>query len=84
MNAKHMKKSSEPTAASLREMPEVRDWSKARRNPYLAHVGVRHIDTDLEKEFPDSASVNEALRVVLAMRQLLAPGRTRKSKKRAA
>jgi hypothetical protein len=28
-------KASVPSASSLRDLPEVHDWSKARRNPYV-------------------------------------------------
>ena len=70
MSAKRTKRS-EPSAASLREMPEVRDWSNARRNPYARGRRVRILDADLENAFPDSTSVNEALRLLLAMRAVL-------------
>lgn len=42
-------------------MPEVTDWSKARRNPYVRGRRGRVLDADLAKAFPDSASVNAAL-----------------------
>jgi uncharacterized DUF497 family protein len=70
MSAKRTR-ASEPTAASLREMPEVRDWSKARRNPYARGRRVRILDADLARTFPDSTSVNEALRELLAVRAVV-------------
>jgi hypothetical protein len=62
-----------PSAASLREMPEVRDWSKARRNPYVRGRRARVLDADLAKAFPDSSSVNAALRELLAVRAVVRP-----------
>jgi hypothetical protein len=59
-------KPDEPTAESLAEIPEVTDWSKAKRNPYAARLGVRRLPPDLAKAFPDDASVQEALRAYLA------------------
>ena len=60
-----------PSAASLREIPEL-DLSKFRRipNEYAdrAAKNVRLIDPELVGEFPDSESVNQALREVLARR----------------
>jgi hypothetical protein len=64
-------KSSEPSAASLREMPEVTDWSKARRNPYARGRRARILDADLAKAFPDSSSVNAALRELVAVRAVV-------------
>lgn len=57
MSAKRTK-TNEPSAASLREMPEVTDWSGARRNPYTRGRLARVLDADLAKAFPDSAAVN--------------------------
>jgi hypothetical protein len=70
-------KASEPSAASLREMPEVKDWSRARRNPYVRGRRARILDGDLAKAFPDSASVNAALRELLAVRAVVRPKRGR-------
>jgi hypothetical protein len=70
-------KTSEPSAASLREIPEVRDWSKARRNPYVRGRRARVLDADLAKAFPDSSSVNAALRELLAVRAVVRPKRGR-------
>jgi uncharacterized DUF497 family protein len=70
-------KTSEPSAASLREIPEVRDWSKARRNPYVRGRRARVLDADLAKAFPDSSSVNAALRELLAVRAVVRPRRGR-------
>ena len=76
MSAKRTR-ASEPSATSLREMPEVRDWSKARRNPYVRGRLARVLDADLAKEFPDSSSVNTALRELLAVRAVVRPKRGR-------
>jgi hypothetical protein len=76
MSVKRMK-ASEPSAASLRDLPEVRDWSKARRNPYVRGRRARVLDADLAKAFPDSASVNAALRELLAVRAVIRPRRGR-------
>jgi uncharacterized DUF497 family protein len=56
MSAKRMK-ASEPSTSSLREMPEVKDWSRARRNPYVRGRRARILDADLAKAFPDSRRV---------------------------
>jgi hypothetical protein len=83
MSAKRTKPSAEPSAASLREMPEVRDWSRARRGYWAGrlHRGTaRHLEPDLAKAFPDDESVNAALRVVLEA----AKAATRKRKTKAA
>jgi hypothetical protein len=58
-------------------MPEVRDWSKARPNPYTRGRRARILDTDLAKSFPDSSSVNAALRELLAVRAVVRPKRGR-------
>ena len=69
MSAKNTKTSREPSAASLQEMPEVRDWSKAKRGklttrfPSDAHAVV--IDPALWPHFGSSDAVNEALRVIV-------------------
>jgi len=49
-------------------MPEVRDWSRAWRGYWagkLRHGSARHLEPNLADAFPDDASVNAALRVVL-------------------
>ena len=60
-----------PSAESLREIPEL-DLSKFRRIPNKhadrAAKNVRVIDPELVQEFPDSESVNRALREVLVTR----------------
>jgi hypothetical protein len=76
MSAKRTK-ANEPSAASLREMPEVMDWSAARRNPYVRGRRARILDTELAKVFPDSTSVNAALRELLAVRAVVRPRRRR-------
>jgi hypothetical protein len=76
MSAKRMK-ASEPSTSSLREMPEVKDWSSARRSPYVRGRRARILDADLAKAFPDSASVNAALRELLAVRAVVRPKRGR-------
>ncbi len=70
-------RASEPSASSLREMPEVTDWSKARRNPYVRGRRARILDADLAKVVPDSSSVNTALRELLAVRAVVRPKRRR-------
>ena len=64
-------RASEPSVASLREMPEVHDWSRAKRNPYAHGRRVRILDADLAKAFADSPSVNAALRELLAVRAVV-------------
>ena len=54
-----------PTPESLVDMPEVCDWTRARRNPYAARLGVRVLPMDLAKAFPDDAAVADALREFL-------------------
>ena len=76
MSAKRTR-TGEPSAASLREMPEVSDWSKARRNPYVRGRRARVLDADLAKAFPDSTSVNAALRELLAVRAVTRPKKGR-------
>lgn len=50
-------------------LPEY-DFSKARRNPYAARyregTNVVLLDPDVAKDYPDSQSVNEALRALSA------------------
>ena len=51
-------------------LPEY-DFSKARRNPFAARyregTNVVLLDPDVAKDFPDSQSVNEALRALSAL-----------------
>lgn len=69
MSAKRTKTSDEPSAASLREMPEVRDWSRATRGKFAkrfprdAHAVV--IDAEVWAHFGSAAAVNDALRQVV-------------------
>ncbi|MBI2894425.1 MAG: hypothetical protein HYY06_12815 [Deltaproteobacteria bacterium] len=81
MRSAGTKKASEPSKASLEEIPEV-DFSRARvrRSPYARKIGargrrqmiarferesnVRLLDDDLAELFPDSRSVNDALRTL--------------------
>ena len=62
----------EPSAASLTDIPEL-DFSKLRRlpNPFkrARFTNVRVLDPKLASEFPDSETVNRALRRVLAGRK---------------
>src|SRR5256885_11240250 len=74
-NAKPMKKG-HGKAKRVREVPEDEilpeyDFSKARRNPYAERyaegTNVVLLDPDVAKDFPDSSSVNEALRALSAI-----------------
>jgi len=72
---------SEPSAASLRAIPEV-DFSKAVRGKYANRFqNVFVLDPDLMGAFPDSRSINDALRVVLALRNVTAPKATRNKRR---
>lgn len=75
----------------MKKLPETHpdryDWSRASRGRFarrLAAEGsnLRALDDDLAGAFPDSASVNAALRAVLAMRKAIVPPR-RKAKRAA-
>jgi hypothetical protein len=50
------------------EIPPLHDFSNARRNPYAGRVPkdsiLISIDPDVAKIFPDSESVNDALRAL--------------------
>ena len=63
---RRVKNPDEPTAESLAEVPEVADWSSARKNPYAARLGIRKLAPDLARAFPDDSSVEAALRELLA------------------
>ncbi len=67
----------------MRKLPEGHtaryDWSKASRGRLAKQVAahgsnLRALEDDLATCFPDSASVNAALRAVLAIRDCMAPG----------
>ncbi len=64
----------EPSAASLADIPEL-DFRKLQRipNPYSGRtfVNVRILEPDVEAAFPDSEAVNHALRVVMALRDVV-------------
>ena len=69
-------KKSPPKSAAVREpdsediLPEY-DFSKARRNPYATRnrkgTNLIVLDPDVAEDFPDSQSVNEALRALSAI-----------------
>jgi hypothetical protein len=70
-----MKKNS-AKSRKVREIPDDEilpeyDFSKARRNPYAERyaqgTNVVLLDPDVAKDFPDSSSVNEALRALSAI-----------------
>jgi hypothetical protein len=64
----------EPSAESLVEIPEL-DFRTLRRipNPYAGRtfVNVRVLEPDVEAAFPDSEAVNQALRVLMALRDVV-------------
>ena len=60
------------------------DWSKASRGRLAAKAAkasalLRILDPALAARFPDSRSVNEALRALVALEQALPSGRGRKA-----
>lgn len=61
-------------------LPEY-DFSKARRNPYAARykqgTNLVLLEPDVAKDFPDSASVNEALRALKAITKRRSKSRSR-------
>ena len=68
------KRSDKPNAVSEADDDEILpeyDFSKSRRNPYAARfskgTSLVLLDPDVAKDFPDSASVNEALRALSAI-----------------
>ena len=78
-------KQPEPSAASLQEIPEI-DFAKVKfqrgRFANVKFTNVRLIDADLEALFPDSDSVNRALRAALAVAEAVprkARGKGKKS-----
>jgi hypothetical protein len=74
MNDDSMKKPSEPTDASLQEMPEIRE-PRFHRRPGRGHHAnhsageIVVIDPDLWLHFGSAEAVNNALRCVLAERK---------------
>ena len=78
-----MMKYPEPSPASLRAIPEV-DFSRGVRGKYAKHPSnVVILDRDLVGAFPDSKSINDALRAVLALRKATArSARPRRSNQR--
>ena len=65
------------------------DWSKATRGRFAKRIAaegsnLRALEDEVAKAFPDSASVNVALRALLAMRDALGPPAPAKRGKRAA
>ncbi len=64
-----MKNPDEPTVESLAEIPEVVDWSTARKNPYAARLGIRTLSPDLARAFPDDSLVDAALRELLSSKK---------------
>ena len=78
-------KQAEPPAASLQEIPEI-NFTKVKfqrgRFASVKFTNVRLIDADLEALFPDSDSVNRALRAALAVAEAVprkAKGKGKKS-----
>ena len=56
------------------------DWSRASRGRFAKQLAaernnLRALDDELAEAFPDSASVNAALRAVLALRAAMVPPR---------
>lgn len=65
------------------------DWSRATRGRLAKRIAsegsnLRALDADVAKDFPDSASVNAALRAVIAMRAAMAPRPTKRRARPAA
>ena len=65
------------------------DWSHASRGRLAKRIAaegsnLRALEDDLAAAFPDSASVNQALRALLALRQALAPAAPKGRSRRAA
>jgi hypothetical protein len=79
------------TKEELAKLPEDAleryDWSKATRGRHYGKVRIpvpqRRLDDDLAEIFPNSKAVNDALRALLALRDLL-PARARRGKNAAA
>ena len=68
-----MARHTEPSAASLRAIPEV-DFSRGVRGKYAGRPSnIVVLDSDLVGAFPDSKSINDALRAVLALRKATTP-----------
>ena len=63
----------EPSAASLRAIPEF-DFSAGIRGKYAKRFhNVFVLDPDLMAAFPDARSINTALRAIVALREATAP-----------
>jgi len=59
------------------------DWSKATRGKYAAKAAkasalLRILEPELAHRFPDSRSVNAALRALSALQEVLPPRRSRR------
>jgi hypothetical protein len=87
-----MKKASKkPTTDEIERLPdsalERYDWSRAKRGRYAGKLrmgsAMRRLDDDLAEAFPNSKAVNEALRAVLALGNVL-PALARRASKRTA
>ena len=77
----------------MRKLPEGHpdryDWTRSSRGRFAKLLAaernnLRALDDDLAEAFPDSASVNAALRAALAMRDALAPRSASRRRRRAA
>jgi hypothetical protein len=63
-------------------MPEVRDWSGARRGYWAGKVrgaNARTLEPDVAAAFPDDQSVNAALRAVLEVAKVVGKKRRRRA-----
>jgi hypothetical protein len=63
-------------------MPDVRDWSRARRGHWAGKLrggNTRSLEPELAKAFPDDESVNAALRAVLEAAKAVAKKRRRRA-----
>jgi hypothetical protein len=72
----------EPSAASLRAIPEV-DFSRGVRGKYAGcPSNIVVLDRDLVGAFRDSKSINDALRAIVALRKATLPSHPRASRRR--